>query len=142
MKALTISEGPPLTAARRAQSQPNCSAPSDWLHFVFTMPFVGQPELSFMHVQSEDALDEVHAAGTFLQLPGVHAIVDESYESEQYSPVPQVALPQLAPPVAGGVVVVEPPGQSDAKLDAFAMSLHSLFSRHVSCSDETLPLQT
>jgi hypothetical protein len=104
---------------------------------VETSPVVEQPELSFMHVHSSEALFDVHAAGTVLQLLGFHAIADESSDSEQYWPLVHEAEPHVTP--AGGVTVPPPSpllppaaGQSDVKLEALAMSSQLFVSRHVS----------
>lgn len=103
-------------------------------------PLVEQPEFCVMQVHSE--VLEAHAAGIFLQELGVQAIAELSYESEQYSPLAQVAVPHLtAVGVVGGVVVLLA-GQSDANPVEFAISSHVLPSRHVSWSAVGLALQT
>lgn len=118
-----------------------------WLHFVETRPLVGQPEFVFMQLQSSDASFMEHAAGTFLQELGVHAIMPESKLSEQYSPEAHVAVPHEAPvePLVPPLVpplVLAAPGQSEAKLMAPAIESQLLPSRHVSCSADGLALQT
>jgi len=70
-----------------------------------------------MQVQSSEAPLDAHVAGTFLQPLGFHVIAEESYESEQYSPVAHVAVPQVAPPVAGGVVAPDVPDVPDVPDD-------------------------
>jgi hypothetical protein len=114
------------------------------VHFVEMTPLVGQPVLSCMHLHSSEALFDVHAAGTALQLDGFHADVDESYVSAQYWLVLHVAEPHVAPVGVGVGVgcVVLLPGHRLAKLVEFEIASQLLFSRHVSWSAVGLALQT
>jgi hypothetical protein len=60
------------------QLQPKESPPLFWLHFVLTMPDVGQPVLSCMHLQRSAGPFDAQAVGVVLQLPGDHVIAEES----------------------------------------------------------------